>query len=65
MSFFMPIITIDMWAGRKPEEKEAIIRKVTSLFVEMGITADQIIVKINDVPKENWGVAGKQASKIV
>ncbi|MBI2661316.1 tautomerase family protein, partial [Candidatus Woesearchaeota archaeon] len=55
----MPVVTVDMWHGRRPEEKEAIIRKITHVFIEMGITADQVIVKINEVPKENWGVAGK------
>ena len=59
----MPVVTVDIWPGRRPEEKEAIIRKITHVFVEMGITADQVIVKINEVPKENWGVAGKQASR--
>ena len=44
------------------KRKAELIKKVTEVFVEMGIPAEAVTVIINDLPKENWGTAGEQHS---
>lgn len=43
----MPIVRVEMWHGRDEEP----------------CPPEAVIVVIDDIPKENWGEAGKQASK--
>jgi len=70
----MPIINIDLWAGRSAEIKDKLIQNVTKIVCEtVGCPPEAVIVVIRDIPKENWGQsglsaaaqakAGKQASK--
>jgi len=60
----MPIIRIELWAGRSPEIKDKLIQNVTKTVCEtVGCPPEAVIVVIEDIPKENWGQAGKQASK--
>jgi 4-oxalocrotonate tautomerase len=60
----MPIVHISMIAGRTPEMKEKLIKKVTDAFVEaLQITADRVHIIIHDIPKENICDAGVQLSK--
>ena len=60
----MPIINIDLWAGRTAEIKDKLIQNVTKTVCEtVGCPPEAVIVVIRDIPKENWGQAGKQASK--
>lgn len=59
----MPIVNIDMWAGRPAETKKKLIENVTKTVCEtIGCPAQAVTVVIRDVPKENWGQDGKQAS---
>jgi 4-oxalocrotonate tautomerase len=61
----MPIVQIDMIAGRTPEKKEQLIKKVTDAIVEvLQIPADRVRVVIHDIPKENLGRGGIPLSKI-
>lgn len=58
----MPIINIDLWAGRTAEVKERLIKNVTRTVCEtVGCPPEAVIVVIRDIPKENWGQAGEQA----
>jgi 4-oxalocrotonate tautomerase len=60
----MPIINIEMWAGRSPEIKEKLIQNVTKTVCDtVGCPPEAVIVVIKDIPKENWGQSGFQASK--
>lgn len=60
----MPVITIDMWAGRSADQKERLIKSVTEAVTEsLGIAKDQVTVILKEIPKENWGFAGSVASK--
>jgi 4-oxalocrotonate tautomerase len=60
----MPIINIDMWSGRSVEVKEMLIRNVTKTVCDtVGCPPEAVIVVIKDIPKENWGQSGYQASK--
>jgi 4-oxalocrotonate tautomerase len=59
----MPVVKVDLWEGRTDEQKEAIIKGITSALSKLGIPKEHTTVIINDVPKANWGANGEQASK--
>lgn len=53
-----------MWKGRDEETKEKVIQNVTKALCDtIGCPPETVFVIIDDIPKENWGQAGKQASK--
>ncbi len=60
----MPVVRIEMWKGRTAEQKEILITRVTEAFGEIGVPPEHVTVVIHDVPKSNWGVRGRQASKV-
>jgi len=54
-----------MIAGRTPEKKEQLIKKVTDAIVEaLQIPADKVRIVLNEVPKENIGYGGIPLSKM-
>ncbi len=59
----MPIVHVYMWSGVSREAKAKIIRGVTKVFEELGIPPHAVEVVIHEIPKENWGVGGEQASE--
>ncbi len=59
----MPVVIVEMWAGRTAEQKKTIIKGITEVFGKVGTPADAVHVIINDVPKTNWGTGGKVASE--
>ena len=62
----MPIVTIELWEGKSEEEKERLIKSVTKALVEsLKIKEDWVQIIIHDAPMQNWGVGGKQASKMM
>jgi 4-oxalocrotonate tautomerase len=53
-----------MIAGRTPEKKEKLIKKVTEAIVEaLEIPADRVQIILNEVSKENIGHGGVPLSK--
>ncbi len=59
----MPIVRIEVWAGRSPEIKKKLIEGVTKAVCDsVGCPPETVFVIIDDIPKENWGQSGKQAS---
>jgi 4-oxalocrotonate tautomerase len=53
-----------MIAGRTPEKKEQLIKKVTDAIVDaLQIPADRVQIILNEVPKENIGHGGIPLSK--
>ena len=59
----MPIVKIDMWAGKTDEEKEKLIKGITEAFAEIDVPNDHVHVVINENPPENWSVKGEVGSK--
>ena len=58
----MPFAQIYMIEGRTEEQKRAVIEKVSATLVEAtGAPIATVRVWIQDVPKENWGIAGVSA----
>ncbi len=60
----MPVVKIDMWAGRTTKEKEDMIKNVTDAVVDsIGCDPKEVYVILNEVPKEHWGIDGQPSSK--
>jgi 4-oxalocrotonate tautomerase len=61
----MPFAQIYMIEGRTEEQKRAVIEKVSAALVEAtGAPLANVRVWIQDVPKENWGIAGVSAKDL-
>lgn len=61
----MPFAQIFMIEGRTEEQKKAVIEKVTQALVEaVNAPKESVRVWIQDVPKENWGIAGVSAKEL-
>lgn len=57
----MPLITISLWPGRTPEIKEALAKEITEAVNKvLGSKKEHIIIVFQDIPKENWYIAGKR-----
>lgn len=55
----MPIVTVQMLEGRTVEQKQALIKEVTETVVKTtGAKQDAVTVVIEEMKKENYGVAG-------
>ena len=61
----MPFAQIYMVEGRTPEQKRAVIEKVSQALVEAtGAPIANVRVWIHEMPKENWGIAGVSAKDL-
>ncbi|TSE19306.1 2-hydroxymuconate tautomerase [Tepidimonas aquatica] len=61
----MPFAQIYMLEGRTPEQKKAVIEKVTQALHEAtSAPKESIRVWIHEMPKENWGIAGVSAKDL-
>lgn len=55
----MPIVTVQMLEGRTIEQKQALIKEVTETMVKTtGAKQEAVTVVIEEMKKENYGVAG-------
>jgi 4-oxalocrotonate tautomerase len=55
----MPQVRIDMWAGRGPEVKQALIKNVTKAVVDaVGCPVEAVEIVIVEVDKANWATGG-------
>jgi len=59
----MPVVIVEMWAGRTVEQKKRLVEGITSVMVEMGIPSEATHIIIKDNPKHNWATGGKLASE--
>ena len=56
----MPVVTIEWYEGRSPEQKREIAEKLTDVLVEVGkTTPDQVWIRFVDSPKSEWAIAGE------
>jgi 4-oxalocrotonate tautomerase len=61
----MPIVRIELWEGRTEEQKEKLIGKVSECVADtLGVDIEHVEVLVFDVPKANWGIGGRPASKM-
>jgi 4-oxalocrotonate tautomerase len=56
----MPIVTIEWYEGRSPEQKKEIAEKLTDLLVEVGKTQrEHVWVRFSESPKSEWAIGGE------
>ena len=61
----MPIMVVHMMGGRSEEQKAALIKALTDAAVEsIGAPIESVRVMIQELPKENFGIAGESAKKL-
>jgi len=54
----MPVVQISFKAGRSEEQKRTIAQGITDLLVSHGSTRERVVILINDIPAENYSIAG-------
>ena len=58
----MPVINVDMFAGKTREQKKALVTELTEAYVRaIGGKPDGIYVFINEINKEDAGIGGAYA----
>lgn len=56
----MPIINIDMIAGRTLDQKRELVKSVTKAVCEsIGTTPERVKIKLNDMEPESYAISGK------
>jgi len=56
----VPIVTIEWYEGRSPEQKREIAEKLTDLLVEVGKTErEHVWIRFVDSPKSEWAMGGE------
>ena len=56
----MPVVTIEWYEGRSPEQKREIAERLTELLVEVGKTQrEHVWIRFVDSPKSEWAMGGK------
>jgi 4-oxalocrotonate tautomerase len=56
----MPVVTIEWYEGRSPEQKRELAEKVTDLLVEVGKTKrEDVWIRFVDSPKSEWAIGGE------
>jgi 4-oxalocrotonate tautomerase len=58
----MPVIVVNMWAGRDEDAKRRIAEGITRVFETEKVPRDAVTVIMYDIPKGNWAEAGKLCS---
>jgi 4-oxalocrotonate tautomerase len=61
----MPIIRIDLIAGRPPERTRELIRRVTEAVVAtLDVRPEQVRVLLTEVPPEHWAIGGTTMAEL-
>ncbi|MFL2562295.1 MAG: 4-oxalocrotonate tautomerase [Arenicellales bacterium] len=60
----MPLIQVQMFAGRTPQQKRDLVRALTDAFVEAaGSTPDSVDIILTDVEQSDWAQGGELFSE--
>lgn len=55
----MPIVRIELWKGRTPEQKKELSKAITEEMVRiMNMRTESIQVIFYEIEKENWALGG-------
>lgn len=55
----MPIVRIDLLAGRPPERKAELVRRVTEAVASaLEVRPEQVRVLLSEVAPEHWAIGG-------
>ena len=56
----MPIVTVEWYEGRSPEQKRELAEKLTDLLVDVGKTPrEHVWIRFVDSPKSEWAMGGE------
>jgi phenylpyruvate tautomerase PptA (4-oxalocrotonate tautomerase family) len=58
------LVQVALFAGRSGETKAALSRALTGALLALGVPAADVIVALQDVPLENWGIGGRPGTEI-
>ncbi|WP_431285108.1 4-oxalocrotonate tautomerase [Humitalea sp. 24SJ18S-53] len=59
----MPVIRVEMFAGRTPDQKRALAKALTEAFVAaVGGAPQSVQIILQDVEKSDWATGGVLAS---
>lgn len=59
----MPVVIVEMWAGRDVAQKKQLAQDITLAFEKIGVPPDAVHIIIKDNPKHNWASGGKLVSE--
>ena len=59
----MPVVIVEMWAGRTAEQKKELAAGITASFEKIGTPKEAVQIIIQDIPKQNWAHGGQMASE--
>lgn len=60
----MPMIHVEMFAGRTADQKRALVKALTEAFVSTaGSTPQSVQIILREVEKADWATAGEFASE--
>lgn len=59
----MPIVHVNVWKGFGEEKAKTLIRKITQVFVDLGIPQHAVEVLVHEIQKSHWGIGGEPASE--
>lgn len=62
----MPMITVNILAGRSPEMKHRLITALTTATAtSLEVPADRVRIILNEVPPEHWAVGGETKAPLI
>jgi phenylpyruvate tautomerase PptA (4-oxalocrotonate tautomerase family) len=56
------VITISAFAGRSLDAKRLLYRTIVENLLPLGIPSDHVMILLQELPRENWGIRGGQAA---
>lgn len=56
------LIGIDAFSGRSLDAKRALYAAIVEKLAKIGIPKDHVIIVLNEIQTENWGIRGGQAA---
>ena len=60
----MPIVQVNMLAGRTVEQKRKLVAGITNAVTEsLGVQAEQVRVMIHELSKDDYAIGGKTAAE--
>ena len=60
----MPIVQVNMLAGRTVDQKRKLVAGITNVVVEsLGVQAEQVRVMIHEMSKDDYAIGGKTAAE--
>lgn len=59
------LVAIDMFAGRSLDAKRNLYRAIVDNLATLGIPKDHVLINLNEITKENWGIRGGQPASEV